>query len=353
MRICFLEGDMSRKGGTERMTALLANALSAHHSVMVISLRFDGDSIFFPLNDNVRHQVLAPVHGKFGILKQIAEIHRILRDNNIQRVINVDIGTGFYGILAAIGTKAKVITWEHANYYNNWNSKVFPYFRRFAAKYSSNLVVLTHQDKEAYDQHLSPCAPISVIPNPVASHQFNYDADSKIILSVGLLDPIKGFDCVVKLAKQLFPSRPDWSWIICGEGSERPRLEQLIRDAGLQDRILLPGAVRDIDEQYKRAAFYVMTSKMEGLPMVLLEAKSWGLPLVSFDIVTGPRDIITHNVNGYLIPYGNLDEMAVKIGALMDDTALRTRFSQQSKIDLDRFDFAQILKSWNSLLEEM
>ena len=353
MRICFLEGDMSRKGGTERMTALLANALSDHHSVLVLSLRFDGDNIFFPLKDNVRHQVLTPAHGKSGILKQISEIHRILRDNNIQRVINVDIGTGFYGILAAIGTKAKVITWEHANYYNNWNSKVFPYFRRFAAKYSSRLVVLTHQDKDAYEHHIPHCAPITVISNPVSTHEFNYNADSKIILSAGLLDPIKGFNCVIELAKRLFPSRPGWSWVICGEGSERPRLEQLIRDAGLEDRIFLPGTIRDMDAQYKRAAFYVMTSKMEGLPMVLLEAKSWGLPLVSFDIVTGPRDIISHNINGYLVPHRDIDEMATKIGALIDDAALRVRFSQQSQVDLNRFEFEYVLKSWNVLLEEM
>ena len=87
--------------------------------------------------------------------------------------------------------------------------------------------------------------------------------------------------------------------------------------------------------------------------MVLLEAKSWGLPLVSFDIVTGPQDIISHDVNGYLIPSRNIDDMASKVGMLMDNSDLRIRFSQQSVLDLDRFEFEQVLKAWNVLLEEM
>lgn len=353
MRICFLEGDMSRKGGTERMTALLANALCADDTVWVVSLRLDGEAVFFPLEPQVRHMTLKPAAGKLGMLSQISELHRFIKENNIDRVINVDVGMGFYGVLAAWGTGAKVITWEHGNFFNNWGSRAFPYLRRFAARYSDAVVVLTQQDRENYERHLSRCAPVHVIPNPASTHSFTYRADSRTILSAGLLLPIKGYDRVVELAKRLLPSRPAWRWVICGEGPERETLERAVREAGLTGRVLLPGTVRDMDRQYQDAALFVMTSHMEGLPMVLLEAKSWGLPLVSFDIETGPRDIISDGVNGCLVRPGDLDEMTETLAALMDSEPLRKQYSAQSQVGMEAFAWERILEAWQELLERI
>lgn len=351
MRICILEGDMSRKGGTERMAALLANALCADHEVWLLSLNLRDGAVFFELNTKVRHATLKPAKGKRGILSQIAEIRRFIRANRIDRVINVDTGMGFYGVLAARGTKAKVITWEHANYFNNWGSRLFPHLRRFAARHSDAVVVLTQQDKKNYENHISRCAPVHVIPNPADTHAFTYDAGSKTILSAGLLAPIKRYDRVVELAKRLLPSRPEWRWVICGEGPEREALERTIKDADLTGRVLLPGTVRHMDEQYQNAALFVLTSDMEGLPMVLLEAKSHGLPLVSFDIETGPRDIIADGVNGCLVPAFDLDGMEEKIAALMDSEELRQRYSDHAQLGMDRFARPKILETWQEVLK--
>ena len=351
MRICFLEGDMSRKGGTERMTALLANVMCAGHQVWVLSLHLYGGEVFFELDTSVRHVTLEPAAGKLGILAQISEIHRFIKQNHIDRVINVDVGMGFYGVLAAWGTKTKVITWEHGNYFNNWGSRMFPHMRRFAARRSDAMVVLTEQDRENYKTHISRCAPIYVIPNPASAHSFTYDVESRTILSAGLLLPIKGYDRVVELAKRLLPSRPEWKWVICGDGPERENLERAIKEAGLTGKVLLPGTVRDMDRQYQSAALFVMTSDREGLPMVLLEAKGWGLPLVSFDIETGPRDIISDGLNGCLVRPYDLDEMAEKIAILMDSPELRQQYSEQSQVGMDRFAWGQILAAWREVLE--
>ena len=121
--------------------------------------------------------------------------------------------------------------------------------------------------------------------------------------------------------------------------------------AGLEDRVLLPGVIKDMDEQYRRAAIYVMTSETEGLPMVLLEAKSWGVPIVSFDIMTGPSDIVTSGVNGELISPFDLDAMTDKLSLLMDNPALRNDYSNKSQFDIDNFSFERIVRVWNDLLE--
>lgn len=350
MNICFLEGDMSRKGGTERMTALLANALSETHRVFVVSLKFDEGQIFFSLSDSVCHIVLSPSAGKLGILSQIRQIHHLIQEKQIDCVINVDTGMSIYGIPAARGTKAKVITWEHANYYNNWGSRIFPYIRRFAARRSDAMVVLTEQDKQNYETRIPSKVPIYTIANPVQTHDIHYDSSSRTILSAGALLPIKCYDRAIDVAKRILPSRPDWKWVICGEGPERESLERMIGEAGLEKQVFLPGTIRDMESQYRSAAMVVLTSQMEGLPMVLLEAKSFGLPLVSFDIMTGPRDIIEDGVNGYLIQPYDMDKMAEKIIALIDSLALRQLFSVHSQDDMERFSWQNIRAAWDSVL---
>lgn len=352
MRICFLEGDMSRHGGTERMAAWLANALCEKNEVHVVSLRMGEGAVFFPLEERVTHTVSPAYSGKLGIWKQIRWIRKYLKEHKIERVINVDAGIGFYGILAAKGTGARVITWEHGNFYNNWGSRVFPYMRRYAAKKSDAVVVLTDKDRNNYLENIKGCAPVHTIANPAQMHEFTYDTNSKIILSVGHLLPNKGYLRVVEMAKKLLPSRPDWKWVICGEGPQRKELEAAVAEAGLQDRLLLPGVQKDMDAWYRSAAMLVLTSDMEGLPMTLLEAKSWGLPLVAFDIMTGPSDIIDHEKNGYLIQPFDLDAMADGIGKLMDDELARRVMSDRAHEGMEKFDCKNILQSWEGILKE-
>lgn len=353
MNILFLEGDMSRRGGTEHMTALLANALCEAHDVWVISLQLKENTVFFDLNGAVSHSVLPAASGKLGIVQQIREIRRFVREKCIDRIINVDVGMCIYGIPAARGTHAKVITWEHANFFNNWNSRLFPAFRKYAARRSDAMVVLTERDRQNYRSHISTQKPIFVIPNPAHRHSFDYDISTTTILSAGLLLPIKGYDMAIQAAAKVLPRYPDWQWVICGEGPERERLECLIVENGLQEQVLLPGTVSDMDERYQKAAMYVMSSKMEGLPMVLLEAKSWGLPLVSFDIMTGPSDIIRDGVNGYLVPPDDIDALAVRIEELIRQPQRREEFSHNSQLDMDRFDFANIMEQWQEVLKTL
>ncbi|MBQ7923525.1 MAG: glycosyltransferase family 4 protein [Clostridia bacterium] len=349
MKILFLEGDMSRRGGTERMTAWLSSKLSEKHTVSIISLYFKDSAVFFKPSDAVDHIVLKSSKA----LAQILEIRRYIIKNSVDLVINVDTGMGYIGILAASGTSAKVITWEHANFFNNWNSRIFPYLRQFAARKSDAMVVLTERDKRNYEEHIKNCTPVTVIPNPAKKMSYNYDTASKIILSAGLLGKIKRFDMIVPIGKAVFSKYSDWKWLICGDGPERENLEVAVKEAGLQNHIQFCGSVSDMDAQYAAAAMYVLTSEMEGLPMVLLEAKSHGLPIVSFDIETGPSDIVRDSVNGYLVESGDTDAMAERICQLIEDEALRLKFSENTALDMDKFEEERIVEVWEQLTRNL
>lgn len=351
MRICFLEGDMSRTGGTERMTAWLANSLCTEHDINILSLRMKGENPFFSLNVGVGHSVLPAFDGKSGILKQIHWIHQFILDNHIDWILNVDVGMGFYGILAAKGTSARTITWEHGNYYNNWGSKLFPYMRRYAAKKSDVMVVLTEKDQKNYSQHIRGLTEIHTIPNPAARHQCRYHADNRMILSVGHLLENKGYHRAIEMAANILPQHPEWQWVICGEGPERRRLEEMIHHYDLESQVKLPGLIKDMDEMYAKAAMLVMTSEMEGLPMVLLEAKSHGIPLVAFDIMTGPSDIIEDGVNGCLITPFDQSAMGKAIEDLMVNEHLRGEMSAKADRGMEKFSEKHILDIWKRILE--
>lgn len=341
---------MSRSGGTERMTAWLANKLCEAHQISILSLRLEKNQVFFPLDDGISHGVLPQFSGKLGILRQIRWIHRYIKENKIGCVINVDTGIGFYGILAAKGTGAKTVTWEHGNFYNNWGSKIFPYLRKFAARHSDAMVVLTNRDKENYSKNIARCAPLHVIPNPAQMRHYSYDPASKTILSVGHLLENKGYHRAVEVAAQILPKHPDWKWVICGEGPERNRLETMIAEAGLQNQMKLLGLVTDMDSMYTQASILVMTSTMEGLPMVLLEGKAHGVPLVSFDIMTGPSDIIDDGINGCLVEPFDTDTMAQKLETLMTDHALRHKMSENAAVGMDKFSEDTIMDAWKKVL---
>ena len=104
-------------------------------------------------------------------------------------------------------------------------------------------------------------------------------------------------------------------------------------------------------EEYGKYSIFAMTSYVEGLPLALLEAKANQLPSVSFDILTGPSEIIDDGRNGYLIEDGDINSFAEKLEMLMRDELLRVSFSRQSRQGIERFQKEKILEQWKALFD--
>lgn len=327
------------------MTAFLANALCGQNTVSILSLNGDGSS-FFKLDARIGHQLLPKKYTRFAI-------RNYLKTHSVDIAVNVDTGMAIFGIPAATCLHTKVITWEHANFCNNWGSRLFPYIRRYAARHSDAVVVLTERDRRNYETNIRRCRPVTVICNPADPHIFAYKTESHIILSAGHLSPVKRFTLIPEIGKIVFTRHPDWQWKICGEGPERTIIEEKINAYRLEKNIMLAGAVLNMEPVYREAAMYVMTSGTEGLPMVLLEAKSFGLPIVSFDIMTGPAEIVRDGVNGYLTESGNVEAMAARINELIEDTELRQKFSDQTTLDMEKFNRERIIEQWTELMKDL
>lgn len=171
----------------------------------------------------------------------------------------------------------------------------------------------------------------------------------RILLAVGRLVEQKGFDLLIQVFKRLAPDFPDWQLVILGDGPCCSALQAQVSSAGLADCIKLPGRAGNISEWYSAADLYVMSSRFEGFPNTLIEAMAHGLPAISFDCKTGPSDIIRHQIDGLLVPQGDLRALEMALCRLMSDESIRKQYSVKSTEVLERFSYSKILHMWEDL----
>lgn len=219
------------------------------------------------------------------------------------------------------------------------------------AKLFEKFIVLTQEDATQWGDMKN----ILVIPNPI--HDFTEIADvkySRTVIAVGRLVPQKRFDYLLEAWALLPPElRNSWNLRIFGDGQLESSLKEQILRLGIQDAASILPPSKQIFKEYAKSAFLVMSSDYEGLPMVMIEAMSVGLPVVSFDFKCGPRDIIENGNNGFIVPLGNCGHLAKAMAQVMEDEDLRTKMSLQAKLTSNAFLEDTIMDKWVKLFNEL
>jgi glycosyltransferase involved in cell wall biosynthesis len=204
---------------------------------------------------------------------------------------------------------------------------------------------------------------VPVIPNaalwplpmqaPRLAPELFCQSERLILLAVGRASEQKQFGLLFDVFHCLANQHPSWDLVILGEGPQRPALQNQVQEAGLENRVFLPGRAGNVSEWYERADLYVMSSRFEGFPNALAEAMAYGLAAVSFDCDTGPRDIIRHEVDGLLVPPGDVAGLTAALDRLMGDAALRQQFAERAIEARERFSIERIAGMWEELFEEI
>lgn len=214
----------------------------------------------------------------------------------------------------------------------------------------NRFVVLTEEDKSYWGDLNN----IEVIPNANSFEPIDTaDLTKKRVIAVGRYDYQKGFDDLIKAWKIVHQQQPDWILSIYGDGPLKSELEKLVNDFGLEDVIQLCLPVKNIEKEYRNSSILAMTSRYEGLPMVLLEGQVCGLPLVSYACKCGPKDIIEDGKNGFLIEEGNIKSFAEKLILLMERSDLRVQMGIESKMKSRNYTEATIMKKWLDLFNAL
>ena len=190
-------------------------------------------------------------------------------------------------------------------------------------------VVLTRQDRE---ENWKGRRGVHVIPNPcVWRPERVASLDRPTAVAVGRLVPVKGFGLLVRAWEKVAAVHPDWKLEIWGDGPERGSLERLVRGKGLEKNVLLRGATGEVQEKLLQSSMLVFPSLFEGFGMVLVEAMACGVPCVAFECPCGPRDVISPEEDGLLVPPGDTDALARAIIRLMEQSELRSRMGEAAR----------------------
>jgi glycosyltransferase involved in cell wall biosynthesis len=213
------------------------------------------------------------------------------------------------------------------------------------------VIVLTEHDLATYQGALPAPARIVRIPNAVPTPPGPpAPLTGRVLLAAGRLTPQKGFDLLIEAFAIVAREETGVTLRICGGGPQRRKLRRMVKRAGLGDRVQLPGPVKNLDEQLLEASMFVLSSRFEGLPMVLLEAMSRGVPVVSFDCPTGPGEIVEDDRNGLLVPAGDIEALAAAMLALIRDEPRRLRCGAGALETASEYALDSIGPRWTELL---
>lgn len=170
----------------------------------------------------------------------------------------------------------------------------------------------------------------------------------KAAIAVGRLAPEKGFDLLIDAWKIVHAKRPDWILRIVGSGDQYAALHEKVKRLDLEACIHFVATAPNLEVLYVNSSIYVLTSQFEGFGMVLLEAKSHGLPIVSFDCDCGPREVVRHGYDGILVEPNDTSSLSGAILDLIQNDSKRLTFGERASLD-DRFDMERVLKKWLDL----
>lgn len=359
MKIVFLISSL-RGGGAERVASTLCNHWANNGQQIVMITMDDAENDFYQSNKAITRYSINAYKSSNNILSKIwSNISRLLKIRQIIKQHQPDVVVSFMdvsnmiAILACIGTGIPVVISErtYPPYYNHNN--LFDLLRKNIYKLSSAFVAQT-SNVASWAREFLINKPITVIANPLDNNGLLADLDqprANNIIAVGRLCPEKGFDLLITAFSKCQVAYPDWSLLIIGEGPERKNLEQQIQDLGLTARVKLMGQIAAPQTYYASSKIYVLSSRVEGFPNVLLEAMAHELAVISFDCTSGPADIISNKINGLLVPAQDEQQLLEAMQLLLQDEQLRTKLSKQAIKVRDVFNINIISVQWLKIFE--
>lgn len=378
MKIRYLLLHAYGMGGTIRTVFNQASAMAAAgHDVEIISVVRRRTRPQFPLDDRVRLSTLVDQRDGYGPDTLLRRIRRKLRGRvvpsdefaaryfteRVERAVIDAVSAIDDGVLVTTRPALNIIgarfhrsrvvhvAQEHMNlatHKPDTRRQIIKYYPRADA-----VVVLTNTDRRDYLEVL-PGTRIERIPNStVLSGRRPCDPNSRIVIAAGRLYYQKGFDLLIPAFAQVVAAHPDWRLHIFGTGPKQERLQAKIDELGMQDNIRLMGRSDKFAEELARSSIYALSSRFEGLPMVMIEAMAHRLPVVSFDCPTGPADVITHEKDGLLVPPDDVDAMARTLIRAIEDPDLRKRLGDAAYETVQAYTPEVVMPQWESLFAEL
>lgn len=371
--IVFVLFNADGMGGTSRSAIAQANALVAMgegHRVRLLSVTQTADAVYYPLAPEVKVTHLVDMRGEKPRAvrgdhpSQLAErrsrlvpstwdhTFNALTDETLQDAVSrlkadvvVTTTPELLAVVAQLAPpKVAIVHQEHRASSQRIRDKEA--LLQFAPR-ADVVVSLTQSMSLWLSQNLGGAAPeLRVMPNPLPGVQERSPLDQKTFTTAGRLVPEKQFGHIIRAFDEIKDEVPGWTLTIWGGGPFRRTLQAQVRKLGLQDRVKVPGTTQDIAAEWARTSVCVLASRQEGYPLVLQEAMSAGVPSISYDCPAGPREIITHEVDGLLAIPDSKSSLAAAMLRLATDDNLRHTMGAAALERSREWDAATLAAQW-------
>lgn len=354
-KITFLIDSLEARAGMERVTATVAGGLASRgFDVEIVTLR--GNTSSFPLHERVKLVSLGFAPGELKMRSQTWPLVRAIRGHVRRRrpdvLVAVDTFLSLFTFPALLGLRVRRVAWEHQNFRVDFGMRSRRLARRVAAGLGHDVAVLTEADAE-YWRRVFPrmAARLHVMPNPlpfVPPVSNPYSLDNRTALAVGRFHHQKGFNLLLEAWASVEPDFPGWSLKVIGSGDDLGDLRRQLERLKLQ-RVALVEPTAQIEREYLAAGVFCLSSRHEGLPMVLMESQAYGVPAVAFDCPTGPADLLAPG-GGLLIEPEDAAQFAGALRRVLTDPALRSQLSARAYEGAHRYEAQNIFAQWTDLL---
>lgn len=351
MKILLLIGDITIGGGAERVVCNLANSFNElGYDVEILSFYKDGEKSLYEIHKNVKINFFYKIPRKQVFKKPFYKLYYKYYESYILKQKYKDINVMIYNNCSQFP------------FFKNKNTKyiklIHEIFKRYQSRnnFFDNLVILSFCELELWKKHHKN---VSVIPNFIPNiSKKKSNSSQKNILSIGriTLEDQKGFLRLIDIWKMVQKKEvyKDWTLTIVGEGELKKTIEQKIKAYKLENSIILKPFTKEIEKEYLKASIYVMTSYFESFGMVLIESANYNIPSISFNIHSGPKEIIENEKSGFLIEDGNLQEFADKICLLMNNESLRKQMGENAKKKIKHtFSKEAIMHQWSKFFKNI
>ena len=346
-------------GGAERVTSILSKQWAAAESRVTVITIESKDRDHYVLDSRVERLSLDAarearnvLQGSLNNIWRIRKLRNTLKELRPSVVISFQDKVNVLSLLAAAGLSIPVVICERNDPRMRPISPSWRRLRRVLYRWASALVVQTHS-LQPWGESLVGAEKVYIVPNPVSSPGLSSgveEHEDNTIVAAGRLVEQKGFDVLLQAVAQC---KCQWSLKIIGDGPLRAQLENQAKQLGIADKVHFVGRVDDPNIIFRDASLFVLSSRYEGFPNVLVEAMACGLPAVSFDCASGPGEIVRQGVDGLLVPPGDASAMANAIDELMLMPERRMSLAKRAPEVVDRFSLDTVMSKWDSLISNV